>query len=84
MDEKHKNCETTCLFYEDIILTKRDVADMKEDIREIKEALEAFINCADEKYVQKIEFLPIKKFVYGTVGATMLAVAAAMFTVIFK
>jgi len=57
---------------------------MKEDIREIKEALEAFINCADEKYVQKIEFLPIKKFVYGTVGATMLAVAAAMFTVIFK
>ncbi len=49
----------------------KDIKEIKNDIKEIKEML-------DEKFVTRIEFTPIKSIVYGMVGFILLAFLAAI------
>lgn len=56
-----------------------------EDIKiKIAELPEKLIEKMDKRYVSKETFEPIKKLVYGTVGAVLVAALTAILALIFK
>ena len=54
-----------------------DIAYIKDDVREIKEKMNA-------DYITREEFEPIKKLVYGTIGLVLTAVAIAVINLVIN
>lgn len=52
--------------------------DKAEGIPLIEQKLDKFIEKADEKYVTKTEFDPVKRIVFGVVTIILMAVAGAV------
>ena len=60
------------------------IALMAQDIVYIKDAVKDLRNDIDHKYVTTDQFEPIKKIVYGLVGAVLLAVITAVMTIVLR
>ena len=58
-----------------IAVIQSNILDIKDDVREIKNKLEA-------DYVTKSEFDPIKKVVFGLIGTILVAVVGALLTLV--
>lgn len=65
------------LMAQDIKYMRETVTAMKGDIKELKDELEG-------KYVTSVEFEPIKRLVYGTVGIILTAVVTALVLLVLK
>jgi hypothetical protein len=63
--------ESLAVACNDINNIKNNLAEIKTDIKDIKETLDA-------RYITKEEFDPIKKIVYGLVGIMLTAIALAI------
>ena len=53
--------------------SEKKIGMMQTDIKYIKEKIDSIENKLDDKFVRKIEFNPVKKIVYGMLGAILLA-----------
>lgn len=60
-----------------IAVINSNIVDIKEDLRDIKNKLEA-------DYVTRQEFDPVKKIVYGLVSVILLAVVGALVTLVIN
>ena len=60
------------------------IALMAQDILYIKENMKSLKTELEGKYVTTDQFEPIKKIVYGLVGAVLFAVIAALMAIIVK
>lgn len=58
-----------------IALMAQDIGYIKENVKELRNELEG-------KYVTQDQFEPIKRIVYGLVGAVLLAVISALMVVV--
>lgn len=65
------------LMAQDIKYMREAVTAMKTDIKDLKDELEG-------KYVTAVEFEPIKRLVYGTVGIILTAVVTALVLLVLK
>ena len=65
---------------QDIILLKKDMDYMKQDIQEIKASLKTFIQKADEKYASK----ETEKIVKSLIGLIVIAVVTALIALVLK
>ena len=63
---------------EQFITMQNDITNITKDVGEIKTALKDFIEKADTVYVNKLEFEPIKKVVYGMIGLILSGVLLAV------
>lgn len=54
---------------------KSELTEVKGEVKEVKESLEA-------KYVTQTEFDPVKKIVYGIVGLILTAVVGALVSLV--
>jgi hypothetical protein len=57
---------------------------MAQDIKYIKSAVTELKGEVEGKYVTSIEFDPIKRLVYGLVGAVLFAVIAAIMAMVVR
>jgi len=66
----------------------KQINDIKEDIGDIKINIaglpEKIKKAMEERYVSKDSFEPVKKVVYGLVGAILLGVIGAILALAFK
>jgi site-specific recombinase len=75
MDQTDQRIEDNERFNEGGVLAS--IKYIQRDIAEIKAKL-------DDKYVTKDEFDPVKRLVYGMAGAILLAVVAALLSLVIR
>ena len=69
-------------------MSMKEIKDIKKDVNDIKVELaklpDKLLERLEEKYVSKDTFEPIRKLVYGLVGAILLGVVGAILALVFK
>jgi hypothetical protein len=76
-DRRHSEDEKLNVLSEQLAVLVNEVKNVKENVEAVKQLIE-------RKYVTQLEFLPIRNLVYGLIGLILTAVVGGLLSLVVK